>query len=119
MGPCWLVQVGPEPDYARDFLPGSLLTDTGVGLVMPSLSAVTGLALPAHQWGSGSALVNTARQLGIVVGTTVLTMIYRPAADLAAIRHGWAFAAGTAGAAALIAATLALTNRQLRISEPR
>ena len=58
---------------------------------MPSLSAVTGLALPSPQWGAGSALTNTARQLGTVLGTAVLTMIYHPGIDLTVVRSGWAF----------------------------
>ncbi|MBB5167606.1 MFS transporter [Mycobacterium sp. AZCC_0083] len=73
----WLCRMGPESDYLADFLPGQLLTGAGVGLVFPSLSAVTGLALPSHQWGAGSALINTARQLGTVLGTTVLRAMIR------------------------------------------
>jgi len=79
-----------------------------VGLVIPSLSAVSGLALPSHWWGAGSALTNTARQLGTVLGTAVLTMIYQPGVDLAAIRRGWGFIVAAAAAAALIAAVLAV-----------
>jgi hypothetical protein len=33
---------------------------------MPSLSAVSGLSLPSHRRGAGSALTNTTRQLGTV-----------------------------------------------------
>jgi EmrB/QacA subfamily drug resistance transporter len=104
----WLCRVGPAPGYVADFLPGMLLTGAGVGLVMPSLSAVTGLALPSHRWGAGSALTNTARQLGTVLGTAVLTMIYQPGIDLAAIRSGWTFIVAAAGAAAMIAVALAI-----------
>ena len=104
----WLCTIGPVPDYFTDYLPAQLFTGAGVGLVMPSLSAVTGVALPSHRWGAGSAVTNTARQLGMVLGTTALTMIYQPGIDLAAVRRGWAFVAVAAGSAALIAAVLAL-----------
>lgn len=103
----WLLRITPEPNYLADFLPGQVFTGAGVGLVMPSLSAVAGLALPSHRWGAGSALTNTARQLGTVLGTAVLTMLYQPGIDLAAIRRGWGFVVTAAGAAALIAAVLA------------
>jgi EmrB/QacA subfamily drug resistance transporter len=104
----WLCTIGPIPDYFTDYLPAQLFTGAGVGLVMPSLSAVTGVALPPHRWGAGSAVTNTARQLGMVLGTTALTMIYQPGLDLAAVRRGWVFVAVAAGGASLIAAVLAL-----------
>jgi hypothetical protein len=107
----WLCRVGPEPDYLLNFLPAQLFTGAGVGLVMPSLAAVAGLTLPAHRWGSGSALTNTARQLGTVLGTAVLTMIYQPGIDLTTVREGWAFIAVATAASALIAAGLAAWSR--------
>ncbi len=104
----WLCVVGPHPDYFADYLPGQLFTGAGVGLVIPSLSAVTGVALPSSRWGAGSALTNTARQLGTVLGTAALTTIYQPGIDLAAIRRGWVFVGSAAGAAALTAAALGI-----------
>ena len=92
----WLCTIGPVPDYVTEYLPAQLFTGAGVGLVMPSLSAVPGMALPSPRWGAGSALTNTARQLGMVLGTTVLTMIYQPGVDLAAVRRGWGFVAASA-----------------------
>jgi hypothetical protein len=104
----WLCRVGPSADYFADYLLGQLFTGAGVGLVIPSLSAVSGLALPSYRWGAGSALTNTARQLGTVLGTAILTMIYQPGIDLAAIRRGWEFTVALAGAAAVIAAAMAI-----------
>jgi EmrB/QacA subfamily drug resistance transporter len=103
----WLCTIGPVPDYFTGYLPAQLFTGAGVGLVMPSLSAVPGMALSSPRWGAGSALTNTARQLGMVLGTTVLTMIYQPGVDLAAVRRGWGFVAASAGTAAFVAAILA------------
>jgi EmrB/QacA subfamily drug resistance transporter len=107
----WLCTIGTTPHYFTDYFPAQLFTGTGVGLVMPSLSAVTGVALPAFRWGAGSAVTNTARQMGMVLGTTALTMIYHPGVDLTAVRHGWVFVASAAGVAALIAAFLAVCWR--------
>ena len=70
--------------------------------------AVTGKALTGPQWGSGSALTNTARQLGTVLGTAVLTMICEPTINLSTIRYGWTFVAIGAGGSAVIAAAIAL-----------
>jgi EmrB/QacA subfamily drug resistance transporter len=107
----WLCRIGVQPDYWDAFLPAQLFTGAGIGLVMPSLAAVSGLALPSHRWGAGSALTNTARQLGTVLGTAVLTMILQPGIDLTTVREGWGFIAVAAGASALIAAGLAAWSR--------
>jgi EmrB/QacA subfamily drug resistance transporter len=104
----WLWRIGSHPDYFGAFLPGQLFTGAGVGLVMPSLSAVAGLSLPARRWGTGSAFFNAARQVGMVVGTTALALIYERGVDMTSIRRGWLFLAVAAGAAALLAATLAV-----------
>jgi MFS family permease len=104
----WLWRIGSHPDYFGAFLPGQLFTGAGVGLVMPSLSAVAGLSLPARRWGAGSALINAARQVGMVVGTTALALIYRHGVDMISARRAWAFLAGSAGAAALVATALAV-----------
>lgn len=114
----WLSTIGPVPHYFTAYLPAQLFTGIGVGLVMPSLSAVTGVALPPHRWGAGSAVINTARQMGMVLGTTALTMIYQPGVDLAAVRWGWVFVASAAGTAALIAAALAFGWRPAAEGSP-
>jgi EmrB/QacA subfamily drug resistance transporter len=103
----WLLRAGAEPRYFTDFLPGQILTGAGVGLVIPSLSAVSGLTLPSHRWGAGSALTNTARQLGTVLGTAALTMVYQSGVDLSSVRHGWEIVIAAAGSAALIAVAIA------------
>jgi EmrB/QacA subfamily drug resistance transporter len=104
----WLCRVGPDPNYFADFLPGQILTGTGIGLVMPSLSSVPGRALPAHRWGAGSALINTARQLGVVLGTVIVTFVYQPVIELTAVRLGWVLITAAAVASALVAVALAV-----------
>ena len=104
----WLCRVGADPNYLIDFLPGQILTGTGIGLVMPSLSSVPGRALPAHRWGAGSALMNTARQLGTVFGTVFVTLVYQPVIDLSAVRLGWVLIVAAAVASALAAVALAV-----------
>jgi Na+/melibiose symporter-like transporter len=76
---------------------------------MPGLSSVPGRALPAHRWGAGSALMTTARQLGSVLGTVIVTFVYQPVIDLAAVRLGWVLIIAVAVASALAAVALAVT----------
>lgn len=85
-----------------------MFTGAGVGLVIPSLSAVVAVSLPQHRWGgAGSALVNTARQIGIALGTAITILLCQPTIDLTAIRHGWIFLAASATTAAVTAAAAA------------
>jgi hypothetical protein len=62
--------------------------------------------MPAHRWGAGSALTNTARQLWTVLGTAVLTMIYQQGITLTTVRTGWVFVAAAAATSAVIVAGL-------------
>ncbi|SIK40188.1 transmembrane transport protein [Mycobacteroides abscessus subsp. abscessus] len=107
----WLWRVRDVPDYFAAFLPGQMLTGIGVGLVIPSLSAIVAECLPQHRWGSGSAMVNTARQIGLAVGTAAVILLYQPVVDLDATQHGWVFLVAAAAAASVIAGAAALRWR--------
>jgi EmrB/QacA subfamily drug resistance transporter len=103
----WLWRLGPVPDYVGGLLPGQLFTGAGVGLVMPSLSGVVGLVLPPAKWGAGSSMINTARQIGTVLGTAVVVLIYGATPDLDAFRRGWIFFGAAALASALAGCAIA------------
>jgi EmrB/QacA subfamily drug resistance transporter len=103
----WVLLVGPDSSYALSLLPGQLCTGAGVGLVIPSLSGVVGAVLPAARWGSGASMINTARQVGAVLGTAVLVVLFGPEPGMPQFRTGWAFLAATGAAAAVTAVALA------------
>jgi EmrB/QacA subfamily drug resistance transporter len=103
----WLLRLGPVPDYVGGLLPGQLFTGAGVGLVMPSLSGVVGLVLPPAKWGAGSSMINTARQIGTVLGTAVVVAIYGATPDLDAFRRGWIFVGAAALASAVAGCAIA------------
>lgn len=111
----WLWRLGPAENYPGGLLPGQLLTGLGVGLILPTLSSVVGSALPGPRWGSGSSLLNTARQIGSVLGialvvTTVGTHIATVPAELASIRSGWALLAAAGAASALVGMALTMVE---------
>ncbi|MGV9816934.1 MFS transporter [Nocardia xishanensis] len=102
--------------YAPDVLPGWLISGIGIGLALPSMIASAAVDLPPDQSATGSAVVNTARQLGYVLGVAVLIAILGSldAADRmpAAFRHGWLFIAIVAIGSAATAFGLTPRTRQ-------
>jgi EmrB/QacA subfamily drug resistance transporter len=94
------------PHYATDLLPSMLLTGIGVGLALPTLISTTATALPSDRFGTGSAIVNTSRQvasaLGVAILVTILGSPASPGAAKAVFQHGWITAAAANVAAALV-----------------
>jgi MFS family permease len=106
-GIAWFVtRVGTHPDFAGQWLPGTLLTGAGVGLAFPTLGSAAAASLPPARFGVGSAITATSRQVGAVLGVAVLVAILgtpAPAQAPAAFDHAWT-AIALAGAAAGVAA---------------
>lgn len=95
------------PDYAAVILPGWLCAGIGVGLALPTILSAATTDLPANRASTGSAVVNMSRQIGTVLGVSVLvavlgTPVGYPAAQ-AAFRHAYWILVGAAFLAALCA----------------
>jgi uncharacterized membrane protein len=107
-GCVWFIRsAGPEPAYLRHFLPGQLLTGSGVGLIMTNLSTAVSLTLAPSVLAVGSATLAAARQFGTVLGVAVLLAVMgttRSADPVAPFRHGWTMMAIVAGVAFVTAA---------------
>ncbi|MET1133753.1 MAG: MFS transporter [Aeromicrobium sp.] len=71
----WALLAGPSTTYAATILPGLLLTGIGVGLVVPPSMALGCSHLPPEHHGTGSAVLQTARQVGIAVGVAALVAV--------------------------------------------
>jgi EmrB/QacA subfamily drug resistance transporter len=111
----WLSRTGVAPAYATTMLPGQLLTGVGVGFILPALTGVVGVVLPPARWGAGSSMINTTRQVGMVLGAAVTVAIYDGSGGphtLSAFRNGWVFMAACAGLAVLCG--LAVARRASR-----
>ena len=69
------LRMGSEPAYLTTYLPGWLLGGIGVGLALPNLMAGATHDLAPHQAATGSGVVTMARQIGFVVGVSILFAI--------------------------------------------
>jgi EmrB/QacA subfamily drug resistance transporter len=100
----WITQVGAQPSYAADFLPGMLIGGAGVGLVIPSMFSAATSTLPPERFATGTAVTSMSRQIGIALGVAVLVAILgtpSPGDAVDRFADGWAFQVGAALAAAL------------------
>jgi EmrB/QacA subfamily drug resistance transporter len=104
----YVVQVDATPSYLAHWLPGTLIVGLGIGLTFPVLSAAAVSSLPAHRYAVGSAVNQTARQIGGAIGIAVLVMLLgtpHGAADaVERFHHLWAYGAITAALSGVLGA---------------
>ncbi len=102
--------VGLTPDYVSEWLPATLITGLGIGLTFPVLSAAAVSSLHHQRFAVGSAVNQTARQIGGAFGVAVLVVILgapnSEAAALGTFRHLWLYAATMALASGLLCTLL-------------
>jgi len=102
----WYGLLTAEPHYLTRMLPVQLLGGAGVGLAIPSLIGAGSMALPPDRFGTGSGILNMARQIGTVLGVAgVIAILAGAAADpLDLFRHTTILVAAFFVGAALVAA---------------
>ena len=114
----WLSQIQAQPAYLTHLLPAQLLGGAGVGLTIPSLLGSGSSSLTPGRFGTGSGILNTARQVGTVLGVAGLVAILSrvsPADPVAAYRHGLILVIAFFAAAGAVSAIL-LTARPVPAS---
>ena len=109
----WLSRIQAQPAYLTHLLPAQLLGGAGVGLTIPSLLGAGSTSLAPARFGTGSGILNTARQVGTVLGVAglvaILSRVSR-ADPVAAYREGLVLIIGFFAAAGVVSAAL-LTAR--------
>jgi EmrB/QacA subfamily drug resistance transporter len=112
----WLTQIQAHPAYLTHLLPAQLLGGAGVGLTIPSLLGAGTASLAPARFGTGSGILNMARQVGTVLGVAGLVAILSHASPgdlLTPYRHGVILIAAFFAAAGIVSAGL-LTARHGR-----
>jgi EmrB/QacA subfamily drug resistance transporter len=105
----WLHEIQASPSYAAHLLPAQLIGGMGVGLTIPSLLGSGASALPPAWFGTGSGVLNMARQVGSVLGVAALIGVLagvHSGDPLTTYRHGVELIISFFLAAALTAAAL-------------
>jgi MFS family permease len=111
------LMVGRTPSYAGALLPGWLVGGAGVGLALPTILSAAASGLPPQRFATGSAVVNMGRQIGTVLGVSLVVAVFGtphgyPAVHTA-FQHTWLVAA-----AFMLAAALTATGMTARTPEP-
>jgi EmrB/QacA subfamily drug resistance transporter len=116
LGLVWFAtRVGTQHDYVTTWLPGTLIIGLGIGMTLPVLSAAAVSSLHPNRFAVGSAVNQTARQIGGAFGVALLVVIlgtpHSLSDALTHFQHLWWYAAGMAG---LSGATCALISHRPR-----
>ncbi len=85
-------QVGVEPAFWAEWLPGQVISGIGVGATLPLLGSAALAAVPGARYATASALMSSARQLGGVLGIAILVVVLdnpTPENAVVAFRDGW------------------------------
>jgi hypothetical protein len=67
--------VGATPAYMTEMFPGWSMFGAGVGLALPTMLSVATVDLPASRTATGSAVVTMGRQVGSVLGVSLLVAL--------------------------------------------
>jgi EmrB/QacA subfamily drug resistance transporter len=88
VGSLWyIVRTGSHPDYAGSYLPGTLVTGAGVGLVIPTLTGAGASSLAPERFATGAAVLTMGRQIGAALGIAVLVAVLGTSAHVAGDFH--------------------------------
>ncbi|MDL9981037.1 MFS transporter [Microbacterium sp. ASV49] len=106
LGYVWYVtMVGTEPDFWGPWLTGQIISGVGVGATLPLLAASTLESQPGGKYGTASAVISSARQIGGTIGVAILVVILGTPTMLTVVddlRNGWTMSIIAFAAAAVI-----------------
>jgi EmrB/QacA subfamily drug resistance transporter len=115
LGMLFLARMPVDGSYAKDVLPGFILTSLGMGAVFMPLTLVATTGLKDEDQGLASGLFNTSQQIGGALGLAILSTIaagQTHGSSHAALVHGFHYA--FVGAACFVFAALVVMVALLR-----
>jgi hypothetical protein len=99
--------MGSSPSYAMEFLPAWLIGGIGVGLALPTIMSAATVDLPPASTATGSAVINMSRQIGAVLGISVLVALLGTPVGYGATHTAFVHAWVVIGATGLLGAVAA------------
>jgi EmrB/QacA subfamily drug resistance transporter len=102
------LSVGPDPSYLTEILPGWLIGGAGVGFALPTILSSATADLPQSRAATGSAVVNMSRQVGTVLGVSLLVAIIGTPITYSAVHSNFQHAWWVMAALNIVAGVLAL-----------
>jgi hypothetical protein len=118
----FLTHVGVEPHYVVALLPGQVLGGAGVGLTIPSLTGAATVTLPPSRFATGTAIVCTARQVGMVLGVAALVAVLGTSTSnvsLMDVRRGWTLVLVATVIASIATPAIVAGENSVETSHPR
>jgi EmrB/QacA subfamily drug resistance transporter len=108
----WITQIHGTPAYVSEYLPGMLMSGSGVGLVIPTLTGAGASSLAPARFATGAAVLTMGRQVGAALGIALLVAVLGAgAATLAEFQSAWLISAAGGVGAGLLLATVSTTRR--------
>jgi EmrB/QacA subfamily drug resistance transporter len=103
----WITHVHATPAYVSEYLPAMLVSGSGVGLVIPTLTGAGASSLPPQRFATGAAVLTMGRQVGSALGIAILVAVLGAGASTVADYHSaWLISVLGGLAAALVFAAL-------------
>jgi hypothetical protein len=115
----WLTQIQAQSAYLTHLLAPQLIGGAGVGLTIPSLIGAGSTSLPPARFGTGSGILNMARQIGTVLGVaSLIALLSRlaPSDPVDAYRHGVTLVIAFMAGAGVVSGVL-LTARPAAVAD--
>ena len=103
-----ILLLGADPAYVAEQLPCAIIGGAGVGLALPTILSAATTDLPPARAATGSGVVNMSRQVGSVLGVSILVAVMGSPVGYAAVHDAFDHVRGALTLACLLAAGAAL-----------
>jgi EmrB/QacA subfamily drug resistance transporter len=121
VGLLMLTGLGPERDYVGEYLPASVITGVGIGMIAPAFIACAVMVVPSERLATGIGGSAAFRQIGVALGAAAFVALFgtpAPTEVLDAFDRSWIFMAACAAASGLTLFVLAALMRGRRPPTP-